>query len=906
MPNLDGSRAASQLRRALGTSATHRRTIAPAGLAAAAAALTLGIAGPSVAQTMTPAAGTPEDATLVPRVPGTTNAASPFKADRPSSEPLGLFPNQSADPFTYPAEPIVLEWSPVPGAVTYKVEVSSVPGMTAIVWTGVTDQIQVAPELLLPDGQYWWRVTATDKAGTNGRVSSVATFAKEWPGQITGGVLSASPALDSPATSLVRITPYMRWDHTPGAAYYSTEISAGDQFAERGFSSENYPVTNMTAGVSGVLPDDGYMWRVRAFDANKNPGPWTSMGAFTKAWVSVNVTSPADGATTHSMNLSWEPVSGAEKYEVQISSVRHVWQGTALNIDALTGNTALTPTQKELAGKGMAPGTYFWRVRPIVSNVYGTWSKPRSFEWVVPGAPERTSVPVLTQVADSTSALSPTMSWTPVTNANIYRLDIATDEQFNNIVLSEHTRSTSFTPRTPLPDNQVREGYFWRVVWGSGYDPTNPQWLEDESRVPVSKYRKQTSVTLGSAASGVVTEPPVFTWADVPGAARYQVQLSRDQEFNESRSETITSWSLGTSWIKDKGKRLPSGRWFWRVRAVDADGKGQTWSSAKEFILNPPRVTVTAPNDGAVVVGSPLMKWNPQIAGCAYQVQTADNEAFQKSDTAQVPALQTGGGYTPGGEAPVPKAAPADGAVLTPQTAFVPNGAIVSHPGQWLWRVRTQFCGDDDYSAWSPAHTFVSVRPPQFNLNAIPNKVAYGTKLVIAGRLKHNGANVRKPRLVLEQRVWPKSDYTRYGTVTGRADGRFAFRLPVRRSASWRLRWVATADHPEGVAPFVVRATPRVSFALGRGRMVRTGRITAKGTVFPRRTVQIQVRDGSGWRVVKTIRGARRFKVTLRPKLAVGNQRVRLFVPVDARRTLEATPSRARKLFVYDKFVVRR
>lgn len=124
MPNLDGSRAATQLRRVLGTSYSHRR---PAGIAAAAAALALGVLGPAAAQTTTPATGTPADTELAPRVPGTTNAASPFKADRESSVPLGLFPNQATDPFTYPAEPIVLDWSPVPGAVTYKVEISSAP-----------------------------------------------------------------------------------------------------------------------------------------------------------------------------------------------------------------------------------------------------------------------------------------------------------------------------------------------------------------------------------------------------------------------------------------------------------------------------------------------------------------------------------------------------------------------------------------------------------------------------------------------------------------------------------------------------------------------------------------------------------------------------------------------------------
>lgn len=908
VPNLDGSRAAARTRRALGT---HRHaSLSTAAALGVAAALGWVVPAAGQATPATPSAPTtptataaPADTGLQPRIPATNNAASPFTADRASSEPIGLFPNQVADPFTYPAEPIVLGWTPAPGALTYHVEISDSPGFNTILYKVDTDQVQVAPELLLPDGQYWWRVYAVDKAGTKGIVSQVATFAKEWPSQLSGGVLSATPTGE--ATSVVRITPNMRWNHLPGGAYYETQIAPADQFATPSFFSVNYPHTSMTSGFVGVLPDDSYQWRVRALDANKNPGVWTNMGAFTKAWVPVNVTGPADGARVTSFSMSWDPLPGAEAYEVQVSTERFNWQGLPLVFSGRTGNTAATPNLKEMLAKSMSPGTYYWRVRPVVDNKYGTWSVARQLIWDPDSAP-KAAVPTLTQAPDSANALSPTMLWTPVTGANIYRVDVATDAQFNNIVDQETTRVTSYTPRMPLPDNQVREGYFWRVVWGSGVTAIDPHWMEDEARVPVSQYRKQTQVTLGDAASGVVPEPPFFTWGDVPGAARYEMQISRDAEFAADRTQSSTVWGLGAQWAKDKGKRLAGGTWFWRVRAIDASGVGQTWSAPKTFTLNPPRVNITGPNDGTVVVGSPLMTWDPQLAACAYQVQTADNPGFQKSDTTAVPALQAGGGFQPGGTAVQAKPPDADGAVLTPQTALVTNGAVVTHPGTWYWRVRTQFCGDDDYSAWSPSRKFQSVRPPQFNLNSFPTTVKYGTRQVISGQLINNGTPVSQPKLILEQRVWPNADYNAYGTVTGDATGRFAFTLPITRTASWRLRWEATADHPEGIQPFTIRAVPRVTFSLARGRMVRTAGIKVKGTVFPRRDVQIQVKDSSGWKTIRTVKATTRFSALVRPKVPAGNQLLRAFVPQDAKRTLEPGRSLNRKLFVYDKFVVRR
>ncbi len=67
----------------------------------------------------------------------------------------------------------------------------------------------------------------------------------------------------------------------------------------------------------------------------------------------------------------------------------------------------------------------------------------------------------------TTSALTPVLNWTPVTGAAVYRVDIATDSQFNNVVYSDLTTNTDWAMRSPLPDNQVNAGYYWRVVWGA-------------------------------------------------------------------------------------------------------------------------------------------------------------------------------------------------------------------------------------------------------------------------------------------------------------------------------------------------------------------------------------------------------------------------------------------------------
>ncbi|HWH13248.1 MAG TPA: hypothetical protein VNT51_00770 [Miltoncostaeaceae bacterium] len=387
------------------------------------------------------------------------------------------------------------------------------------------------------------------------------------------------------------------------------------------------------------------------------------------------------------------------------------------------------------------------------------------------------------------------------------------------------------------------------------------------------------------------------------GAARYELQLSRDEEFDDGRTQNMKIWGLGTEWTKDQGKRLASGTWYWRVRALDFTGTGQTWSPVGRFTLNPPRPAVASPNDGAVVVGSPLLRWAPVNGACGYQVQVADNPSFQKGGDGG--GSEGGGAVTPG--LPAGGAPEAEDAILTPQAALIPSGEVVSKPGVWYWRVRTSFCAEKDHSPWSPTRSFRSVRPPQFNLNALPASVDYGRRLVVAGRLVHNGRGVARPTLVLERRVWPADDFSAYGTVRGDRAGRFAFSLRVNRTASWRLRWARTASNPEGVAPFVLRATPRVAFQVSRPRVVRRSRVVVTGSVFPRRRALIQVRASDGWRTIRTVPGTRnRFRISLRAGMEPGNQQLRLFVPQDRGRRLEAAGSRQRALFVYDRFVIRR
>jgi hypothetical protein len=269
------------------------------------------------------------------------------------------------------------------------------------------------------------------------------------------------------------------------------------------------------------------------------------------------------------------------------------------------------------------------------------------------------------------------------------------------------------------------------------------------------------------------------------------------------------------------------------------------------------------------------MRWSAVPQACGYQVQLKDGPALADGD----PVLQTA------------------------QTALVPTGSQVSHPGRWYWRVRADYC-DSVSGQWSPVRSFQSARPADFGLNSVPARTRYGSRVVVSGALSFAGARVRRPTLVLERRVYPESDYRFFGTVHGDAQGRFAIRLTSKRTAAYRLRWAAEAGHPEGQAAFSIQVQPRVQLRLSAGRAVRRSSVVATGFVFPARRAELQVQTAQGWQTLKTIAGrTARFQMRVGSNLEPGQHRVRLLVQGDQR--LATTRSTARPLMVFDRFVIR-
>jgi len=251
---------------------------------------------------------------------------------------------------SFPDEPLVLRWDPVPGAAKYHIYVSPNADLTSLVSGNdpfETQATNAAPALLLPSNTYYWAVVPLDAQGNEGEQSEVRSFTWEWPSATTPDVQDAAPETE-------RYVPEFTWDPIPGAAKYEVEINSAVNFAPGSkvccSTTTDVPVTT-TFTPKETLPNNTYYWRVRALTSHGEAGQWNEGPSFTKTFDNyplldedpiknlrmrdtedpgTDIDSGTPGYQTELPILTWDPVPGASAYQVSV----YPFESGACNISA--------------------------------------------------------------------------------------------------------------------------------------------------------------------------------------------------------------------------------------------------------------------------------------------------------------------------------------------------------------------------------------------------------------------------------------------------------------------------------------------------------------------------------------------------------------------------------------------
>jgi hypothetical protein len=304
--------------------------------------------------------------------------------------------------------------------------------------------------------------------------------------------------------------------------------------------------------------------------------------------------SPAPGATVKAVpSFAWARVPGAIKYEFQLAAD----DDFRSSVLGQRRTSLFTANLFASIDRALSDGSYFWRVRAIDKRSRaGRWTKARSFkkEW---GQPPTLLAPVAgAPVAYPGESLL--MRWTPVPRAYKYRVEIATDPALANSALprgipSIETSGTSFVLAVPLAPDK----YYWAIT---PLDADKHYGQRSEIREFTwhwpSKLNEATQMSFEDLDGSDEVFDPQLNWAPIPGAARYEVEISMavsdgqaDNSFPAGSivccSDAVTGTSLTPAKLLPNNTGGDPGQpgYRWRVRGLDPDGNAGAWNYGPPF-----------------------------------------------------------------------------------------------------------------------------------------------------------------------------------------------------------------------------------------------------------------------------------------------------------------------------------
>lgn len=492
-----------------------------------------------------------------------SNGASLSETRRFTTAPFsdGVFPSPATlssprNDSTLPGTSVTLSWGVASGASYYRVQVSTDTLFSSMTVNDSVTGTSRSVSTLAAGTLYHWRVVSVNASGSMN--SATRRFA-------TVGIILPTPVLLAPSqfAAGVSTAPILTWNAVNGATSYSYQVSTSPTFGSLAYSGT---VTSPTRSLAGLSTTTDYYWRVKAHSA-AGVSEYSSVYRFTTgAAVALpsapQLISPSNDSMTAVLTptLAWNSAPGATSYRVQVA--------TDSLFASLVVNDSLTATNKTIGP--LATGTqYHWRV--IAVNSGGTSASAKHRFTTPPTHPDK---PTLLAPANNGTgvSLSPTsFSWTVVSGATSYLLQVSTNSGFTTTVHSGTVAGTSATLNTLQEGTQ----YYWRVKAQSG---TETYAYSSSSRFStlISTIPAAPALILPGLDSMNVPTSPTLVWSSALGATSYHVQVSTDTVFaNLAVNETLTATS------KAVGPLSTSTVYYWRVAAINA--QGSAYSARRRF-----------------------------------------------------------------------------------------------------------------------------------------------------------------------------------------------------------------------------------------------------------------------------------------------------------------------------------
>ena len=286
--------------------------------------------------------------------------------------------------------------------------------------------------------------------------------------------------------------------------------------------------------------------------------------------------------------------------------------------------------------------------------------------------------------------------------------------------------------------------------------------------------------TAVAPANGLVVDAlPAFSWAAVAKADRYEFQLAADAGMNSpvlGRGDDQFTTRNTRATLK---KTIPNGTYWWRVRALQANGTPSPWSPPRSIVKSwTSAPALQSPTHGAIMVHPthPLvLRWSTVPRAAKYQVTIASDPALGSAVLAQSNVETHGTSYAPR-------------ALLLPQGTYywgvVPMDAqghrgAPSTVGSFTWTWPTATAG-----TVGDLRVDTEVYDPFFSWDAVPGAAKYELEVNSDDEFAL-GSKVCCTETIVGKSHAPTKLYARTTSILARALRRL---LRQRRSVERRTR----------------------------------------------------------------------------------------------------------------------
>lgn len=335
------------------------------------------------------------------------------------------------------------------------------------------------------------------------------------------------------------------WQKVTGANDYLIDIATDKEFTQIISNYNNKTIESTSAIINGLQASTTYYYRIRANISNQISRSSNTIEVSTTA-LDVPVVYPATEAGATGFRVHWQAMPLATSYLLDIAT-----DSDFKNLLTDYGSKEVVQDTSWLVTNVEVNTLFFYRIRVKQSESFSEYSNIQSvFTSVLPQP--------VALAATNVALTSFTANWEAMPEAASYKIDVATDALFQQMV-SGYEDQTANTNSLTIANLDANTTYYYRVR------AVNNEAISNHSELILVKTTNlDTPVT--TTATNIQNDSFTANWNPVSNATSYLLDVATDQAFTQMVPGYVNLSQVNNTSVV---QGLESGTaYYFRVRAL--------------------------------------------------------------------------------------------------------------------------------------------------------------------------------------------------------------------------------------------------------------------------------------------------------------------------------------------------